>query len=332
MSNKKVIFLSVLGLLIIWALALVVFGGSVTGTVTDAKSGKPISGAFVRIGTISTQTDDKGNFSRWCFMPSSTNIMIAHPAYLPSDKPMSIFDLGQPLKITMTQAGYEELLTNAKIYLESLSSFVVRTAIDDISRAKDGKITVNRIENVITYTKDAVSYAVESSANVNDKKIVDQVIVQGSDPNAPGSIKLSPGKPAPVIYIKEQEMKDWIKFNVFDRPDFEVPYTDKNPRQILEPLSAYGNSSEYEVSDAGISTPDGHSLIKCKMNWPKDSILRGKSITYYFKKDNGNWYSIEFGDTGENPVSKPGKYYFQLLDTRQNLAVKIPENAKPYKE
>lgn len=332
MSNKKIITLSILGLLVVWALTLVLLGKNVTGIVTDAKTGKPIPGAFVRIDTITTQADEKGNFSRWCFMPSSSSIMIAHPAYLPTEKPLSVLDLNQPLKITMAQAGYEELLTNAKIYLESLSAFVVRTATDEISRAKDGKITANRAENVTTYTKDAIAYAIESSTNSTYKKIVDQVIVEGSDPNAPGSIKLLPGRPAPIIYIKEQEMKDWIKFNVFDRPDFEIPYTDKNPKEILSPLSAYGNTSEFELADAGIKTSDGNELVKCKMYWPKDSILRGKSITYYFKKDNGNWYSIEFADTGENPVSKPGTYYFQLLDVRPNISVKIPENAKPYKE
>lgn len=332
MSGKKIIFLSILGLLIAWAAVLMLFGQRVTGVVTDAKSGKPIPGAFVRIGTISTQTDDKGNFNRWCFMPSSANITIAHPAYLPADKPMAVFDFDKPLKISMTQAGYEELLTNANIYLESLHAFVVRTATDDITREKDGKVTVNRTENVITYTNNVISYAVESSSNLDDKIIVDQVIVEGSDPNAPGSIKLLPGKPSPIIYIKEQEMKDWIKFSVFDRPDFEIPYTDKNPKGILAPLAAYGNSSEFELSDAATFAKDGQALIKCKMYWPKDSLLRGKSITYYFKKDNGNWYSIEFADTGENPISKPGVYYFQLLDVRPNIVVKIPENAKPYKE
>lgn len=332
MSGKRNIMLSIVGLLVVWAVALMLFGKTIEGSVRDSRTGKPIRDAFVRIGTITTQTDENGIFSRWVFMPTSSNLTIAHSAYLPSDKPMANLDLNNRITVNLVHAGYEEMLTNAVIYLKSLDDVAVRTATDSYAKNKDGTVKVDRIENVIVYTRDAVAYSTQKSNNQSNDRIADNIIISGSDPKSPGAVKLVPGKPEPMVYIKEQEMKDWIKFSAIDRPDFIVPYTDKNPKEILNALSAYGNSSDYEIIYDGSKASDGHELLACRMRWPQDSILRGKSITYYFKKDNGNWTTIEFMDTGENPVSPPGRYVFQIVDDRQNIRVGIPADAKPYKE
>jgi hypothetical protein len=324
--------MSVVGLLVFWAVVLVLFGKTIEGNVLDSKTGKPVKNAFVRIGNITTQTDDKGFFSRWTFMPSSSNIQVSHPAYMPSDKPMANLDLNEKLKIDLVHAGYEEMLTNAIIRLKSLNSVAIRTASDIYTKNKDSSVKVDRSENIIVYTPEAISYTISTSNNLNKDTFTDNIIIVGADPNAPGTVKLVAGRPSPVVYIKEQEMKDWIKFKAIERPDFIVPYTDKNPKEILNALSAYGNTSDYEIIDDNSKTKDGHDIITCRMTWPKDSILRGKYITYYFEKDTGNWFDIEFLDTGENPNSKPGKYWFQIVDARQNIDIDIPKDAKPYTE
>lgn len=332
MSGRRNILLSIAGILVVWIVAIILFGKTIEGSVRDSKTGKPVRDAFVRIGNITTQTDVNGNFSRWVFMPSSSNLTIAHPAYLPSDKPLSSLDLNSKVTVSLVHAGYEEMLTNATIYLKSLNDVAVRTSTDSYSKNKDGTVKIDRIENVIVYTEDAVAYSTQKSNNQDNDRIADNIIISGSDPKSPGAVRFVPGGPVPTVYIKEQEMNEWIKFSAIDRPDFLVPYTDKNPKEILNALNAYGNTSEFEIIYDGSKTSDGQELLSCMMKWPQDSILRGKSITYYFKKDSGNWTTIEFVDTGENPVSPPGRYVFQIVDQRQNLKVGIPENAKPYKE
>jgi hypothetical protein len=325
--------MAAVGLLAIWTIIILVFGRSIDGTVTDIKTGKPIPFAFVRIGNITTQADNQGNFHRWTFATGSTDLIVEHPAFLPLAKPFGKIDFSKSVKFELTQAGYEEMKTNATIHLKQLNSMITRMAYDDfIKDEKSGLRFINRTENIMAYTRDAVMYIVGGSRSNSDDLYYEKAIITDSDPGNPGSIVLVKGRKPPRVYVKSDTGQDWVTFSVFDRPDYELPLDTKNPKELLSPLEAYGNTSEFDLFETEQKTRDGSDLIGCTLKWPKDSILRGKSVTYYFRKSSGNWYSIEFFDTGENPASKPGRYYFQLLDERPGLVIQIPQDAKPYKE
>lgn len=334
MKGNRIAILATAGALLVWLLVVVVFGRTLDGKVIDLKTQKPLAGAFVRIGNITTQTDNDGNFHRWGFISGSTEILVAHPAFLPATKSLVDVDLSKTLEIGVTEAGYEELLANAKIYLKSLDSIVLRTTNDTYVSPSQGdktKKTINRTENVMIYTPNIVWYVVQSSQSSDGKTAKQEVIVVGSDPATPGVIKMIPGKPTPIVYIYESDKTGWEKFSILDRPDFKIPFPDKDPKEALIPLDSFGNTSEYQIVDDGSKTIDGEPLISCKMYWPEDSLLRGKSITYKFRKNNGNWYDITFFDNGANPASDPGSYSFTLLDDRPGLMVQLPKDAKDLK-
>ncbi len=334
MKGNKIAWLAVVGVLLVWLAVVAVFGRTLDGKVVDLKTKKPLAGAFVRIGNITTQTDKDGNFHRWGFISSSTDVLVTHPAFLPATKSLIDVDLSKTLEIGVTEAGYEELLANAKIYLKSLDSIVLRTTNDTYvspSRGDKTKKTIDRTENVMIYTPNIVWYVVQTSQSSDGKAAKQEVIVVGSDPETPGVIKMIPGKPTPIVYIYESDKTGWEKFSILDRPDFKIPFPDKDPKEALIPLDSFGNTSEYQIIDDGSKTIDGEPLVSCKMYWPEDSLLRGKSITYKFRKSNGNWYDITFFDNGANPASDPGSYSFTLLDDRPGLMVQLPKDAKNLK-
>lgn len=334
MKGNKIALLAVVGILLVWLLVVAVFGRTLDGRVVDLKNGKPLAGAFVRIGNITTQTDNEGKFHRWGFISGSTEILVTHPAFLPATKSLVDVDLSKTVEVGVSQAGYEELLANAKIYLKSLDSIVLRTTSDSYpskSESDKTKKYINRTENVMIYTPNTVWYTVQVSQSSDGKAAKQEVIVVGSDPNTPGVIKMIPGKPTPIVYIYESDKTGWEKFSILDRPDFKIPFPDKDPKEALIPLDSFGNTSEYQIIDDGSKTIDGEPLISCKMYWPEDSLLRGKSITYKFRKSNGNWYDISFFDNGANPASDPGSYSFTLLDDRPGLMVQLPKDAKDLK-
>ena len=329
MDNKKFIGWTIAGLAVLWLLVVVIFGRSLDGKVVDFKTGKPVDGAFVRIGSLTTKTDKDGNFHRWGLFSPSTEIMTGHPFYLPITKTVDQFNSNDKNTISLVQASYEEMKTNATIYLKSLSAMVVKLTQDDFAKDKKGQYSINRNEKVIAYTKDAIMYSYEISSNTDDKPHQEELIITDTNPDQPGEVKIVSGRKPPRIYFKDSG-KDWVTFSIMDRPDFEIPFDEKNPKEMLGPLEAYGNTSEYDILQTDKKTIDGEELTAIKIYWPKESLLRGKSLTYYFRKSNGNWYDIEFFDDGSNPASKPGRFFFQLLDDRPGLVIQIPKDAKPY--
>jgi hypothetical protein len=80
---------------------------TVTGMVVDASTGLPIKGAVVSSGTMSTLTDENGNYSLTCTFTS--DITASRVGYVPLKKPVSSneinFALAQTPSVTVKQTN-----------------------------------------------------------------------------------------------------------------------------------------------------------------------------------------------------------------------------------
>ncbi|NLI40172.1 MAG: carboxypeptidase regulatory-like domain-containing protein [Caldisericales bacterium] len=302
----------------------------VEGLITDSGSGKPIEGSIVTIAGISTKTDSQGKFARWMapFPYTPSYIFVENSLYQPFLKYLDGVDLSKPVEIKLDPETYEGHLVKARDTLSKLKGFVLKTTSAFYEKdKKTGKVTINKGEAIYGLAENTRYFVQIYSNNIKGELSRSETIIENSDHSLLDTISATKSGKSPVIYYVDDQIKDWIKFNLIDDPLFQIPMPEVNPRKMLEPLMSFGNTKTIvPMMDAGKSA-DGEKLTGATLSWDPKSILAGKTIQIKYRP-NGLWYEIIFVDTGENPASKPGKYTFTLLSYDQFTNIKKPANAR----
>jgi len=301
-------------------------GSNITGVVISSDSGEPIPYASIIIGNTTTQCNSEGEFSRW--LPPFTGVITAdHPFFDRFVKRLKGFNLNESMLVQINPSSYETIVALCQEQLNYISNFVAKTTTYSYEYPENYDPIAHKNETVYIITPEAQLYSQETSNTKDgDLTIGPRTIVVGSDPKELGKIRISQKNKVPQVYYKG-EKTDWITFSSSEDVNFEIAIAGtKDPKDLLEILHSYGETTDFEIlHDPGTSFT-GKELVACKTFWGPKTALLGKSVSFYFTT-NGCWYDIVFEDTGENPVSPPGKYHFSCLDQGEHINVELPIDA-----
>lgn len=326
MIERKWIILTVVTLFALATFAYFLLGDTISGIVVATENGEPVPFASITIGNVTTQCNSKGEFSRW-LPPFTGRIMANHPFFDRFVKRLEGYDMNESLVFQLNPSSYETIVTLCQEQLNYSSHFVAKSTAYSYEYPEDGNPVAHKNETVFIITPEAQLYCQDAS-NTRDGNISlgPRTIVVGSDPKELGKIRISRKHQVPQVYYRG-DRTDWITFSSSDDLDFEIAIRGtKDPKKLLEPLHSYGETTDFEIVPNPGKSFTGKELVGCKTFWGPKTALLGKSVTFLFTTD-GWWYDIIFEDTGENPVSPPGKYHFSCLDEGSHIKIDIPQDA-----
>ncbi len=326
MSTLKRTFIIIIILVVLSVLLFLLFGKSVSGMVLSANGDEPIPFASVTINGVTTLCDENGQFERWLPPLTQKLIIVNHPCFDRFTKYLDGFDLNKDIEVRLNNSTFESMLTLCQEQLHLKTHFITKASSITYSHPESDAPVAHKLETLFIITPEAQLFCQDASNTKDgDLDVGHRTIVVGSDPGNLGKISYESG--IPQIYYRH-DSNDWITFSSSEDLDFEVVMLgSKNPKNILEPLYSYGNTTTFELLKPLVSTNGNGKILGCRTSWDPKGPLMGKSISFYFLQT-GEWYDIVFEDTGENPISKQGKYHFSCLETGSHINIAIPENAE----